>query len=173
MKRFGIALLALVAMTGSAQLLAAEAASRIGVVNLQVLLQESPQARAATTALQDELGPQQREIETLRQTLVQREEKLNKDAATMTSAQVNAAQRELRDGLIDLQAKQEKFEDRLSTRRNEEMMKLNRLVLEEVQKYAQANNFDIVLADGVLWAKQALDITAPVLQAMQSRPATP
>src|SRR5690606_41001837 len=121
-------------MTGSAQLLAAEAASRIGVVNLQVLLQESPQARAATTALQNELGPQQREIETLRQTLVQREEKLNKDAATMTSAQVNAAQRELRDGLIDLQAKQEKFEDRLSTRRNEEMMKLNRLVLEEVQK---------------------------------------
>jgi len=159
-------------MAGSAQLLAAQAApSKIGVVNVQVLLQESPQARAATTALQSEMGPQQREIETLRQSLVSREDKLNKDSATMTSAQVSAAQRELRDGYIDLQAKQEKFEDRLTARRNEEMMKLNRVVLEEVQKYAQANGFDLILADGVLYATQALDITAPVLQGLQGRPA--
>ena len=107
----------------------------------------------------------------LRQTLVTREDKLNKDRATMTAAQVSAAERELREGLIDLQAKQEKAEDRLNTRRNEEMQKLNRAVLEEVQKYAQANGFDLILADGVLYATAALDITAPVLQALQSRPA--
>lgn len=172
MKRSVIAILSLAAMAGFSQLAAAQAApNKIGVVNVQALLQESPQAKSATSALQAEFGPQQREMEVLRQTLVTREEKLNKDRATMTAAQVSAAERELREGLIDLQAKQEKAEDRLNTRRNEEMQKLNRAVLEEVQKYAQTNGFDLILADGVLYATAALDITAPVLQALQSRPA--
>ncbi len=172
MKRIGIAVLTIAAMAASATVAAAQVASgKIGVVNVQVLLQESPQARAATTALQSEMGPQQREIETLRQNLVSQEDKLNRDSATMSATQVSAAQRELRDGYIDLQAKQEKFEDRLTARRNEEMMQLNRVVLEEVQKYAQANGYELILADGVLFATQALDITAPVLQALQARPA--
>lgn len=172
MKRTVIALLSLAAMAGFAQVAGAQAAAnKIGVVNIQVLLQDSPQARAATTTLQNEFGPQQREIDTLRQSLVSREEKLNKDRATMTAAQQDAMMRELRDGYIDLQAKQEKAEDRLNARRNEEMAKLQRAVLEEVQKYAKANNFDLILADGVLYANNALDITAPVLQALQGRPA--
>ncbi len=170
MKRIGIALVSLVAMAGFAQFAgAAQAASKIGVVNIQALLQESPQARAATNALQSEFGPVQREIDQLRQSLASREEKLNKDRATMSAAQISALERELRDGYIDLQAKQEKAEDRLNARRNEEMLKLNRAVLEEVQKYAQANGFDLILADGVLYATQVLDITGPVLQALQSR----
>ncbi|MFO7326044.1 MAG: OmpH family outer membrane protein [Pseudomonadota bacterium] len=170
MKRIGIALVSLVALAGFAQsAAAAQASAKIGVVNIQALLQESPQARAATSALQSEFGPVQREIDALRQSLASREEQLNKDRATMSPAQINAVERELRDGYIDLQAKQEKAEDRLNTRRNEEMMKLNRAVLEEVQKYAQANGFDLILADGVLFATAALDITGPVLQALQAR----
>lgn len=170
MKRTVIAFLSLAMTAGFAQIAGAQAAaSKIGVVNIQVLLQDSPQARTATGALQSEFGPQQREIDALRQSLVTREEKLTKDRATMTAAQVSTMERELRDGYIDLQAKQEKAEDRLNARRNEEMGKLQRAVLEEVQKYARANNFDLILADGVLFASQALDITAPVLQALQSR----
>lgn len=173
MKRIGIALVSLVAMVGFARIAPAAQGpagpTKIGVVNIQALLQESPQARAATAALQAEFGPVQREIDQLRQSLLSREEKLNKDRATMSPAQITTVERELRDGYIDLQAKQNKAEDRLNARRNEEMAKLNRAVLEEVQKYAQANNFDLILADGVLFATAALDITGPVLQALQAR----
>lgn len=173
MKRSVIAILSLAALAGFSQLAAAQAApSKIGVVNVQGLLQASPQWRAAQQLLENEFGTEQREIQTLGQALRAREEKLQKDRATMTPAQVSAEERGLREGYIDLEARQSKAQDRLNERQNQEMQKLNRAVLEEVQKYATANKFDLILADGVLYATPALDITAPVLQALQARPAT-
>jgi outer membrane protein len=172
-KRSLIAIVSLAALAGSAQLAAAQAApTKIGVVNVQALLQGSPELRAAQQALETEFGTEQREIQTLGQNLRSREEKLQRDRATMTAAQVSAEERALREGYIDLEARQNKAQDRLNERQNQEMQKLNRAVLEEVQKYARANSFDLILADGVLFATAALDITAPVLQALQSRSAT-
>lgn len=174
MKRSLIAILSLAAMTGFGQLAAAQAApSKIGVVNVQALLQGSPQWRAAQQTLEAEFGTEQREIQTLAQNLRTREDNLQRDRATMSQAQVSSEERALRDGYIDLEARQSKAQDRLNERQNEEMQKLNRAVLEEVQTYARANSYDLILADGVLFATAALDITAPVLQALQARPAGP
>jgi len=169
-KRSVIAFVSFAVLAGFAQLASAQA-PKIGVVNVQRLVQESPQWRALQQSMDAEFGPQQREIVSLGQTLKAREDKLTKDRSTMTAAQVTAAERELRDGYIDLQAKQDKAEDRFNARRNEEMAKLQGAVLEEVQKYARANSFDLILADGVLFASNSLDVTAPVLQALQARPA--
>lgn len=168
MKRSVIAFVSLALLAGFAQG-AQSQTPKIGVVNVNGLLQNSPQYRTALEALQTEFGPEEREITTLGTTLKTREDKLTKDAATMSEAQRAAAQRELRDGYIDLQAKQEKVQDKLNARRNEELTKLQRLVLEEVQKYAQANGYDLILADGVLYAGQAMDVTAPVLAALQAK----
>jgi outer membrane protein len=149
--------------------LAQTPASKIGVVSFDRLMAESPQARAAQTALSSEFAVDEREINALRASLQAKQEKLSKDAATMSELQRTAADRELRDGVIDLQAKQEKIEDKFNTRRGEEQGKLNRVLLEEVQKYARANSYDLILADGVLFANAALDITGPVLEALKAR----
>lgn len=171
MKRSVIAVVSLAIMAGFTQLAAAQTPTKIGVVNITRLMSESPQARTANETLRTEFAPEERDIQTLGQTLKTKEDKLKKDQATLSQAQVAAAERELRDGYIDLQARQDKAEDRFNARRNEEMSKLQRVVLEEVQKYARANTFDLILADGVLYASAALDVTAPVLQALTARPA--
>lgn len=172
MKRSIFAIISLAALAGFAQLAGAQsAAGKIGVVNVNVLMQNAPQANAARQALETEFAPVEREILALRQTLRTRQETLTRDAATMTSTQRAAAERELNDGIIDLQAKETKIEDNFKVRAAEEEEKVQRAVLEEVQKYASANGFDLVLSAGVLFAAPALDITAPVLQALQKRPA--
>lgn len=170
MKRTVLALVSLVAFGGVANAAAPAGPLKIGVVNVTRLMQDSPHARAAQQTLQNEFGAEEREIQTLTASIQSRQEKLVKDQATMSEAQRTAAERDLRDSAIDLQAKQDKVQDKFTARRNEEMGKLQRAVLEEVQKYAQAQAYDLVLADGVLYAGAALDITAPVLQALQSRP---
>ena len=43
------------------------------------------------------------------------------------------------------------------------MNKLQRLLFGEVRDYAKAQNFDIVIAEGVIYATPAVDITAAVL----------
>jgi outer membrane protein len=170
-KRSVIVLMSLATLVGASLAAGAQqaASGKIGVVNVNQLIQESPQGRAVFATLQAEFGTDEREINALRQSLQAKQDKLNKDQAIMTEVQRAAAERELRDGVIDLQAKQEKVEDKLTSRRNEEQAKLNRVLLEEVQKYAVANGYDLILADGVVFATAALDVTQPVLKALQSR----
>jgi outer membrane protein len=166
-KRSVVVLLSAAALTGFATLASAEA--KIGVVNTSRLMAESPQARAANEAIRAEFAPREKEIQSLAASLKARQDKLVKDAATMSELQRSAADKELRDGQRELQRRQAEVEDDFNARRNEEMSRLNRTLLEEVQTFAKAQGFDLILADGVLYATGALDVTGPVLAALQGR----
>jgi outer membrane protein len=167
-KRSVIVLLSMAATAGLAPL-AGAAEMKVGVVSIQRLASESPQAKAANDAIRAEFAPKEREIQTQGATLKAREDRLTKDGATMTEVQRSSAEKELRDGYRELQLKQTTVQDDFNARRNEEQSKLNRVLLEEVQNFAKAQNYDLILADGVLYATTALDVTGPVLQALQSR----
>jgi len=145
------------------------AETKIGFVNYNRLLQESPQAKVALDGIRAEFAPREKEIQTQGAALKAREEKLTKDAATMTEVQRAAADKELRDGYRELQRKQAEVQDDFNARRNEEMSRLQRVLLEEVGVYAKAQGFDLVLAEGVIYATSSLDITSSILTALQSR----
>ena len=168
MKRSVSVLLSTCALTlGVASVANAEA--KIGYVSTQRLMAESPQAKAAIGLIQNEFAPREKEIQTMTVALKAREDKLTKDAATMSEVQRSAAEKELRDGYRDLQRKQSEVQDDFNARRNEEMSKLNRTLLEEVQAFAKAQGYDLILADGVIYATNALDVTGPILSALQNR----
>ncbi|HEU4601628.1 MAG TPA: OmpH family outer membrane protein [Steroidobacteraceae bacterium] len=153
----------------AAPLGAAHAEMKIAVVNVPRLLDEAPQAKAAMQALSDEFAPRQREIVAQQKDLKAKEEKLQRDGAVMAENERNRAEKDLRDGQRDLQRKQNEYVEDLNLRRNEEIGKLQRSLLQEVQSYAKGANYDLVVGDGVLYASQALDITPQVLSALQAR----
>lgn len=119
MKRSVIVLLSAVAMSGLVSV-AGAAEPKIGVVNIARLASEAPQAKAANDAIRNEFAPKEREIQTQATALKAREERLQKDAATMTDVQRSAAEKELRDGYRELQLKQSAVQDDFNARRNEE-----------------------------------------------------
>jgi outer membrane protein len=142
---------------------------KIGVVNYAKLMQESPQAKAAQDALRGEFAGKQKELQTQQQSLKSKEESLQRDSATMSADQRTAAERELRDGNRELQLKVQQYQDDFNARQNEELSKLQKTLVEEVQTFAQAQKFDLVLADGVIFAAPVLDVTPQVLSALQAR----
>lgn len=168
MKRSVIVLLSAATLAGFASL-ASAAEPKIGVVSIQRLAAEAPQAKAANDAIRNEFAPKEREIQTQAASLKAREDKLQKDGATMTEVQRSGEEKALRDGYRELQLKQSAVQDDFNARRNEEQSKLNRVLLEEVQNFARTQGYDLILADGVLYATNALDVTGPVLQALQNR----
>jgi outer membrane protein len=141
---------------------------KIGVVQYARLMQESPQAKAAQDALRGEFAGKQKELQGQQAALKAKEEALQKDGATMTADQRTKAERDLRDGNRDLQQKVQAYQDDFNARQNEELSKLQKALVEEVQTYAQGEKFDLVLADGVIFAGPALDITPQVLAALQA-----
>ena len=159
------------AMVAVAALMAAPAMAeiKIGVLDFGRLMDESPQGKALIESLRAEAAAKQRELQTQAASLQTKRDKLAKDRATMTPDQISRAEKDVRDGERDLARRQSEVNDDFNARRNEEMGKLQRTLIEEVRNYSKAQNFDLVVTDGVIYANQALDITPGVLAGMQSR----
>jgi outer membrane protein len=142
---------------------------KIAVVNVPRLLEEAPQAKSAMQAMQDEFAPRQREMAAQQKDLKAKEEKLQRDGAVMAENERRNAEKDLREGQRDLARKQNEYVEDLNVRRNEELGKLQRSLLQEVQTFARASNYDLVVGDGVLFVNESLDITPQVLSALQAR----
>ena len=146
--------------------------TKIGVVNFQKLLEDAPQTKTAMQALENEFAPRRRDLLTMQNDLKSRDEKLQREGAVMAEADRVKAEKTLRDEQREFSRKAGEFQDDASSRRNEELGKVQRYLVGEVQSYSSAQGFDLVLAgDSLLYAKGQLDITAAVLAVVQTKPA--
>jgi outer membrane protein len=150
----------------------ASAEIKMGVVNFQKLLEDAPQTKTAMQALENEFAPRRRELLTMQNDLKARDEKLQKEGAVMAEADRAKAEKTLRDQQREFSRKAGEFQDDASTRRNEEIGKVQRYLVSEIQVYANAQGFDLVLGEGVFFAKGPLDITANVLAVLATKPAS-
>ena len=163
------ALLALVTIAASALPLgAAQAQVKVGVVNVARLLQEAPQAQAASQALENEFAARKRDLQNTERDLKAREDKLQKDGATMAEADRRNQEKTLRDGQRDFARKQNEFMEDLNVRRNEALGQLQRTILAEVQTFAKSAGLDVVISEA-LYASPAVDVTNQVLAALQAK----
>jgi outer membrane protein len=163
-KRFWIPLIAAgtLAVAGFAQ-----AENKIAVVSFSRLVQQSPQGKAASETLQKEASAKQAELAGIEASLKAKEARLTKDGSTMTADQRSKAEKDLRDGNRELQAKTTEFQDDLTARQNELLQRVQADLGQQVQAYAAAQKFDLVLMEGsIVYASSAMDITEAVLAAM-------
>src|SRR5262249_40427627 len=145
---------------------------KIGVVNYARLMQESPQAKAVQTALRTEFSGKQHDLQTQQQALKTKEAQLERDGPTMSADQRAEAERQLQSGNRQLSEKVNEYQDDFNARQNQELSKLQKVLVEQVQNYAQAQKFDLVLADGGIFSNPTIDITQPMLAALEARGAS-
>ena len=151
---------------------AASAEAKIGVVNFQKLLEEAPQTKTIMQALENEFAPRRRELLSMQNDLKARDEKLQKEGAVMSEADRAKAEKTLRDGQREFSRKAGEFQDDASTRRNEELGKVQKYLVTEIQAFSASQNYDLVIGEGVFYAKSPLDMTAAVLALLASKPVT-
>ena len=157
-----------IALLGAFSLPAVAQELKIGVVNIQALMEQAPQTKIAMDALQEEFAPRQREFAARQKEFEDLQAKAQKDYAVMGETERSNAERELRDLQRDVTRLQSEFREDLNLRQNEELGRLQRALLQEVQGYAEAEGYDLVVGDGVLFASAGVNITDDVLQAVES-----
>ena len=160
--------IAAIALLFSVMLPAVAQEVKIGVVNVPVLMDQAPQARVAMAALEEEFQPRQRVILAKQTEFKELSDRVQRDIAVMGETERRNAEKELRDLQREVTRLQTEFQEDLNLRRNEELGSLQRSLLKEVQDYAQAAGFDLVVGDGVLYASTAVNITENVLRAMEA-----
>jgi outer membrane protein len=158
----GIALVGAFALPASAQEV------KIGVVNIQVLMERSPQTKAAMDALQEEFAPRQREFLAKQKEYEELTAKVQKDVAVMGETERRNAEKNLRDLQREVTRLQTEFREDLNLRQNEELGLLQRSLLMEVQNFAAQEGYDLVVGDGVLFASTAVNITEDVLRTVEA-----
>ena len=101
-------------------------------------------------------------------------DKLQKEAAVMSEADRLRAEREARDLELNVNRRFNELQEDLNLRRNEEVGRMQRALLQEVQAYARANGYQLIVSEGVLFAAEGVDITPQLIAAIKAKaPAAP
>tara|TARA_R110000782_G_scaffold206676_3_gene295237 strand:+ start:1103 stop:1630 length:528 start_codon:yes stop_codon:yes gene_type:complete len=141
----------------------AEETYKIGAVNANRILQESPQAEAAIKMLEKEFSPRDKGLLAAQKKIKALEDKFNKDRAIMSEQERAKLEREVIAQQRDLKRDQDEFREDLNFRRNEEFGKIQKRVVVAIQKIAKENNYDVILGEGVIFASSKVDISGLVI----------
>src|SRR5260221_7653599 len=127
-------------------------AQKIAYVDYQRLLSESPQAKSATTTLEAEFGPKQKQLEAQSKEFEAKKQKFERDQATMAEGERTKAQRELRDQQLTLERRVKEFQEDGQMRQNEELHRGQKMIVEPVRGYAKAQGYALAIAQGVTYS---------------------
>lgn len=142
--------------------------TKIGVVDINRLLSESPQFNVAREKLDDEFAPRRREIVAMQTAFEEKAAKLQKDLEVMGGAEREAAQRELRNEERAILRAQTEFREDSELRNNEVLRVVQQDVIREVVAYGESENFDLILVEGIVYASDRVNITQTVLERLQA-----
>jgi len=161
-------ILALTLLGSAGMALAAEA--RVAFVNINFIMERSPQAEAALSALEKEFSPRDAELVAERDALRQMQERLERDADVMGAEQRAELERNFRNRSREFKRAQDMFSEDLNVRRNEELGRLQRLVQNVILEIAQQERYDLVLTErNVLFASERINITDKVLERLRQQ----
>lgn len=142
--------------------------TKIGVVDINRLLSESPQFIVAREKLDDEFAPRRREIVAMQTAFEEKAAKLQKDLEVMGGAEREAAQRELRNEERAILRAQTEFREDSELRNNEVLRVVQQDVIREVVAYGESEDFDLILVEGIVYASDRVNITQTVLERLQA-----
>jgi len=141
--------------------------TKIGVVDINRLLSESPQFNVAREKLDDEFAPRRREIVAMQTAFEEKAAKLQKDLEVMGGEEREAAQRELRNEERAILRAQTEFREDSELRNNEVLRVVQKDVIREVVAYGESEDFDLILVEGIVYASDRVNITQHVLERLQ------
>lgn len=167
MKRIiSLAAAALVALACGA---AAAADYKIGFVNTERLWRDAAPAKRAAQKLEKEFAQRDAQLGKLTRQVRDLQASLDKDGATMPEAERRNKERDLANLSRDLQRMQREFREDVNLRKNEELASIQERANKVIQQIAEAEKFDLILQDPVVFASQRIDITDQVIKALANQ----
>lgn len=143
---------------------------KIGVIDLQQIMQKSSQIAAINNQLTKDFKPRQEKIVTAQKDLQTETDQLTRNSATMTETDRNKLQDKLIADRSNVQAQMLTFQRDLNAAQNQAMQKFMTQLNDVVSKVAANGGFDLVLQKaGVPFVKTSLDVTNQVLEQLNKK----
>lgn len=154
------------AQTESAQL----AQLKVAVVNTVQAIQQSEEARAFTDALQQELAPEQTELQGLQQEIADLRQRVQDEGDVMSADEQRRVARDIENKQIDLEFRAQKLQKDVQDRQQELIQVMGPKVQAIVNDLVEVERYDLVFErSNVGYVNPRHDITAKVTEKLNER----
>lgn len=163
MKRLVFALAALMlALTGTN---AFADWTKIGVVDLQKIMQTSPQMKEIQQKLEKDFKPRRDQLVAMEEGLKKSMEQFKRDNAILSETQKKEMERKIISTQQQFEREGQQYQQELSSAHNEAMESLYNKVRAAISKVAEIDKFDIILQkDAAPFTTPKLDVTDRVMK---------
>ncbi len=165
MKRFTLPLvLALAAMSMNVQ-----AELKAAYINSARILQEAPQAKAATEALKKEFAQREQALRKLKSEIDKMTADLKKDGAIMSADQRSKMEADILEKRRKFQFDAQSLKEDVDLRRRQEVQKLRSSITTVIQNFAKKKGYDFIFTDGVAFASDKVNVTDDILKELKKK----
>ncbi|MCX7086305.1 MAG: OmpH family outer membrane protein [Methylococcales bacterium] len=144
---------------------------KIGVINMSAVLEKTPQMEKAKKRFDTKFGVRGKQLEIQGKDIQALEEKINKDASTMSESVKNNLVKDYQNKVRDFKKAQQELNEDTNVYRNEELGKIQRSIIEVANGIAKDGDYDLLLqSDVVVYKKDQFDITEQVVKKLSTMP---
>lgn len=139
--------------------------SKIGVVDLQKIMQTSPQMKAIQQKLEQDFKPRRDKLVAMEESLKKEIENFKRDSAVLGQMQKKEAEKKIVAAQQTFEREGQQYQQELSTANNEAMEELYGKIRKAINKVAEAEKFDLILQkDAAPFSISKLDVTESVMK---------
>jgi outer membrane protein len=140
---------------------------KIGVVDPERVVEQSPQYEAARKALQDEVAERERALREQQAKLDELKKNLERDGPLMSEEEIARLQNDIRTRDRKVKYAKAEFQEDFALRQNELRTRLVQQVREVVQEVAKEQKMDLIVSEGVVYFSERMDISAQVIERLK------
>lgn len=168
----GLVAAALVAggLSSSASAQPGRPAPKIGVVDLDRLVAESPLAGQAKQNMAKRFARRKNALEQATGALQKAIDRLDATSDTLNEDQRSARQAAIVKQKHDLEIEQSHYNDDVSAAEDKELSRMRTDLRAVIDDYAQSHGYDLIVGSSVLYADDRVDITDAILKRLKTDP---
>nr|WP_215908013.1 OmpH family outer membrane protein [Pseudoalteromonas tetraodonis] len=147
-------------------------AHKVGIVDMQEIYKQLPQMAKIEQSLQTEFAERRQELEKLQGDIRFEAEKFKRESTTMSQDQKDALRDKIQGMQKNLAEKGRPLEQEIKARQNQELAKVQTLIIETIQEIAKKGDFDEVkVKDTTIYfnPKEVTDLSEKVVDAVSKK----
>ncbi|TMO24075.1 OmpH family outer membrane protein [Pseudoalteromonas sp. S4741] len=147
-------------------------AHKVGIVDMQEIYKQLPQMAKIEQSLQTEFAERRQELEKLQGDIRFEAEKFKRESTTMSQDQKDALRDKIQGMQKNLAEKGRPLEQEIKARQNQELAKVQTLIIETIQEIAKKGDFDEVkVKDTTIYfnPKEVTDLSEKVVDAASKK----
>ena len=142
--------------------------SKIGIVDLQKIMQTAPQMKEIQQKLEKQFKPRRDTLISMEDSIKKDMEKFKRDSAVMSAAQKKELQKKIIEAQQSFDKEGKQYQQELSAAHNQEMQGLYTKVRDAISQVAKNDKYDLILQkDAAPYSSSNMDVTDQVQKAIK------